>query len=431
MKTRFKIGLIILLIIAVLAVILIVSGIGRNGNKIRTVGYTTVKRMDLAEIVSGSGTFVPLYSHTVYARVSGTVKSIEVSEGDLITGGTPLIRIDDSDYRNNLRRSEVSLDSTKRAVHQAIVNLRAAYSSALLSYSQARRRYEKNRELFEIEAVSEDTFRQMEDAYNTARVNLTSAREQLNLKLGRPLSSEPDLDSEGDSEIIILQPEVIQAELSYEDTAKALANCIPRAPEGGTVSRIFVRKGDLAAPNVPLVKIESLDSLLAEIMIDEVDIGKIKRGASAVITSDNLLNTDIQARVSSVSPVIQKVGNTRMSVVRLEIIEDDLDTWSGASCTAVVTIISSEQTLSIPVVDYFMEEDKYYVYVIREDMSSDTDKEEQPVSRFILEKREIETGIMTVTAVEVLSGLAEGDMIVSGSIQELSDKMLVEPGEEK
>lgn len=407
MTAQAKRGLIILGVVAVAVVIaLVVRGLRSGGEDLTQIQVHEVSRAPMEERLSGTGSFVPDVSMTVYAKVSGTLQSLEVKEGDRVDAGDLLARIDNEEYLQAYRQAEIALETTRRNAYQGLMNLRSTYKNALLSYNQAKRTVEKNRELKAVDAITEDAMTQSQEAMETAQLAYTSAREQLNVQLGNPLGEEPKVEGELDWAIIDALPETEQARLNLESAARSLAHCEPKAPIAGTVTQVMPSRGDLVAPNSPLFKIEGLARMRAEVLIDEVDIGKILKGSVAEVTSDSILGDVISGRVTAISPTVQKVGNTRMSTVTIELEQKDRELLAGASCTARIVTVSKENAVVIPLTAYRSEDGKDYVFKVNPD-------ENEPGTA-LLAKTQVTLGLTTVTLVEVLSGLQEGDEIALG-----------------
>ncbi len=417
---RIRVVLIAVAVVAALMVVLTLTFRGGRGASAIPVEAQTVSRGPLEERISGTGSFVPEESATVYARVSGSVTSLVVDEGARVAARDVLLRVDDTDYRLAMSQAEVGLESARRSVRQSLVSLRASYRSAQAGLTQASRAYEKNQELFASDALSEEALTLSREAHESARVNYQSAREQLNLRTGRALNAEPALESDGDDAIIAEAPEVVQARLSLQSARLSLERCTVRAPIAGTVTQINPKEGDLVAPNSPLARVESLEVMLAEVQIDEVDIGKVAPGNVAEITSDSILGQTLRGTVRNVPPTIRSVGSTRVSTVTIEIGDSQAPLKAGASCTARIVTEVKDNVLTVPITGFVTRSGRVSVYVLQPEGDEGDDT---PLYR--LERRPIELGISSVSRVEVISGVEDGDLIAVGDLEVLRDGLLV------
>ncbi len=429
MKTGRVRRIIIAVILIAVAAVVTVSLLGKSGNGEALVfDYYRVKTDVMEEKISGTGTFVPRNSATILAKVSGTLKTLYSDEGDRVRAGAILLEIDSEDYEQSRESARIALESARRAARQNLLSLRANYQGAALSYGQAQRNYDNNKALFDADGISEEVLKQSLDVFLSAELNLKSARDRLNLTMGLPLSAEPILDDTTDDAIIADFPEIIQAELAIDTTQRNLDNCTVRAPISGTVTQVLLDEGRIAGPNTPLIVIEALDDMIAEIQIDEVDIGKIQKSNIAEVTSDSLLGETLRGTVESISPVIQRVGNTRMTEVKVAIKPEGNQLKSGASCTVRISTTTKETALVIPLTAYTSEDDLIYVYVLEQKPGN---PETVTSPGYILKKREIEIGIITVNQVEVILGLTEGELLAIGNQSLYREDLEGGLGEEK
>lgn len=447
-----KAAIVVLLIGTAAVSVLALTYRNNRRNRALLVGTYTVVPKAMEETVSGTGTFVPEISSTVYARVSGIASRVEVKAGDLVEAGAPLVELEREDFVRAVQQAESTYASAGRQVLQSLATLRAGYRNALTAHQQAERTYQRNLELFRIAALAEEALEQSRDALESAAVNLESAREQLNLRLGIAPGADPAAAGLTDNQVVDSAPEVIQAAVALETARANLARTRITAPHAGTVTQITPSAGDFVAPNSPVAKVERLDRMLARIQIDEVDIGKISVGQSAEITSDSILGRTLEGTVTEISPVVSQVGSTRVSAVEIMIEAEDDRLKSGASCTARITTRTRDDAIAIPLSAFITLDNIPYVYVLvpddtengtglgagGSDVKADggsgarngagTSKDEPAAGEerlYTLERRRIETGIGTIDLVEVTSGLSEGDVIVQSGLEVLRGGMRV------
>ncbi len=431
MSKRGRTIFIIVIVVAAVGVVATVAVSRRGPANLETVEAHEVTFDAMTETVSGTGSFVPAARYTVHAEVSGTVEEILVDEGDPVEEGDLLLRIEDDDYVQSLEKAQVSYQTARRSVLQQIVSLQSTYRSAERSLAQARRNHNNNIELREADAISQEQFQQSLEALEAAQDSVESARERLNLYMGRSMSAEPILTSAGAEEAVDEVPDVRQAALSVEDAREAVENTRLRAPAAGIVAVISVEEGRRTSPNESAVRIEELDDMKAQVQIDEVDIGKIGAGNTAQVSSDSLLGETITGTVTSISPVIQRVGNTRVSDVEIALEVEGRTLKSGASCTARITTTTKERALVIPITAYQTAGEENFAYVM-EPVEAAPGAGRSPragngseAERYRLARRRITLGIVTVNQVEVTEGLSEGDLIAVGNFARLRDGMMV------
>ena len=421
--------LVVIVSLVVLAAAVVVLNLTLRGSRYETavaVRAHVVARGRLEDRVSGNGSFKPRTSITVAAQVSAEVEAIAVREGDRVTAGAVLVRLRDDDYVLARDKARAALESARRGVAQSLVTLRSQYRAAAATMSDAKLALERNRELIATKSISEDTLQRSQSAYDAAELNVESLREQLNLRSGVPLAAEPQLDASRDAAVIEASPEVEQALLAVRSAEDSIRKCTVVSPVAGTVTMVRPSVGDLAAASSPLARVESLDDMLAEIQIDEVDVGKIREGLAVEVTSDSLIGTTLAGVVESIAPTISTVGATRVSLVKVRI-SGTADGGSrpelraGASCSARISANVRQDVLVVPISAIVTEESLSYAFLLAPTGASNRAGAEV----FSLARREIRTGTSDVTDVEVLSGLAEGDRVATGSLKLLRDGIFV------
>lgn len=416
----------VIIAILVLIVVVVVLNFTLRGNRYDTaipIRTYTVEKGTLEDRVSGNGTFKPETAVIVTAQVSGEVEAVKTAEGDVVAKGALLISLRDDDYRLTAQRMRAALDSSRTAIRQSLVTLRAQYRSAASALTDAQRTYANNKDLYDAKSISEDVYQRSQDALSNAEVSLQSVKEQLNLRCGLPLDADPPLTSENDASIVEGTPEVEQARISLQSAEDSVRKCSITAPIAGTVTDVRPSVGDLVAPSAPLVRLETLSHMLAEIQIDEVDIGKIRVGQTADITSDSLIGQTIKGVVDVIAPTVTSLGSTRVSLVdvRLLPVSGGAIIRSGASCTAKISTSIKQGVLLVPLTGFITEENTSYVYALSP--TGHTNASGSPV--YLLTRKKIETGVSDVNYVEATSGLAEGEMIVTGSLNLVRDGIMV------
>ena len=143
--------------------------------------------------------------------------------------------------------------------------------------------------------------------------------------------------------------------------------------------------------------------------IDEVDAPAVKVGLPARITLDAFPNYPFEAGVHRISPYIQDMEKQARTVdveVYFAHVIGEQNLLPGYSADAEIILNRKENTLRIPTETIF---DENHIYVYLENTST-------------LEKRQIEKGIGNWSFTEVLSGVNDGDMVVTSiGIEGLSD----------
>jgi len=202
-------------------------------------------------------------------------------------------------------------------------------------------------------------------------------------------------------------------------TAKEnLAKCSIYAPFNGLISDIKVKKGDSVSSGVAVATLIT-EQKIAEISLNEVDAAKIKIGQKTTLTFDALPEVSISGKVIE----IDTVGTVSQGVVSygvkiaLDIDNDQIK--SGMSVAADIIVDAKTDVLVLPNSAVKSQGGVYYVELVEAD-----EKLSQQllanVSGVILPKsptsQPVEVGLSNDTSTEIVSGLKEGDIVVSSTI---------------
>ena len=274
---------------------------------------------------------------TISSKFPGRVVERRVREGDGVTRGQVLVRLDDKqvqakveqavqavaacDARINAARAMVeSLGAQIKAAETSLGVLRKetplaiAIAEAELSHAtamaassdsregKARRDFERSQQLFEAKATSEDELEDSQLAWTHARNELTTAAaavtkatEQLaGVRLGpdRIKSKEDELAAlmAQKSEALAVVAECIatkaQAEAALEGERSVLDDLTISAPSEGMIMARFADHGEVVGAGAPLFELVDLDQLYLKVYVPEILIGKVRLGLKARVYVD-------------------------------------------------------------------------------------------------------------------------------------------------
>ena len=313
---------------------------------------TQVTRMDIQSTVSTTGTIRPVNSVEVSSKITARIKNVLVKENDTVKAGQTVATLEGKDYESKRDQAQYKVTSTKQ-------------------------KYDRVSYLYSIGA---DTQQQLEDAqydYDTAQSQLAE--------------TESDL-----AETVITAP-MDGVVVGEPKTAGTMA------VQGSDNPTVIMRIADLSSKQI-----------LAK--VDETDIGNVKVGQDATFTVDTYPNKTFTAHVSKISQTdtantwdTQKSTSTSTSTsssssviyyyVTLDV--DDPENELFPSMTARVDIHTADKqdALVVPISTLKTDANGSYVIVRNPDGSE--------------ENRYVSVGIYSDSYVEILSGLEEGEEVVS------------------
>ncbi len=199
--------------------------------------------------------------YTVASRVPGKVTELLVREGDNVTKGQLLMRLDDAQLR-------ARLDQAKQAVAAA----EAALQAEQRAERQARRDRDRLQNLLAKETASRQEAERAELAWRVARDRLEAARARRD-----------------------------QARAAVAEVVSLLDDLRIRAPAAGVITTRIVAEGEVVAPGAPLLDIVDLDRLYLKVYVPAREIGKLRLDLPAQIWVDAFPDEPFPATVRCIA----------------------------------------------------------------------------------------------------------------------------------
>jgi len=212
--------------------------------------------------------------------------------------------------------------------------------------------------------------------------------------------------------------DIRSARLAVKDKENALtqarenlADYTVRVPFDGIISKVSVKKGDIAGSTALATLISSQQ--IAQISLNEIDTAKVKVGQKATLTFDAIDGLSISGQVAQ----IDITGAVSQGVVSygIQIAFDTQDSRvkPGMSISASIITDSKLDVLVVPSSAIKSQENISYVEVVENSTDLDaTNSAGVFLDAASLSPRSIEIGLANDSSTEVTSGLKEGDLIV-------------------
>ena len=395
MKTKTKIFIGAGAGIVVLALVLV--NLKRSSSSETKVEAEKIKRTDIVSLVTANGKVKPKTDVKISANISAQITELPVKEGDRVRQGQLLVALDPGRY-------QAALDQAKAQLKLEKANL-----------EQAEQNFNRIKPLFEKNLASQEQFDQSQTQLSVVRARYEAA-----------------------------QHNVEQAE---DDLSKTRIT----SPMDGLVSSLQAEKGETVIPgtmNNPgtvIMTVSDLSSIEIEVDVDETDIALVKVGQPAEIAVDAFRDTTFKGRVVEVGSSAltagaglgqEQVTNFR---VKVQLLDKVAGIKPGMTATADITTAERKNVLAVPI----------QAVVLRDssELSKSKDKGKKDSGAFAStpepstgsanpkKKKELEgvfiiregkavftpvaVGIADQQNIEVLSGLSEGDVIITGSYKTL------------
>lgn len=327
----------------------------------------------LIKSVEASGEIYATQLINVGAQVGGQIKKLHVKLGDNVKKGDLIAEIDSSTQKNTIDNKRAALE-----IYQA--QLQSAIISEQISDIELKRQ----NELYKKGATSEQ--------------NLQSARQS---------------DATAKARIKELKAQISQAQIALNTAQIDLEYTKIKAPKNGTIVSVQVEEGQTlnSAQSAPtIVNIADLSKVKMKIQIAEGDITKIKVGSPVVYTILSEPNQKFKAKINSIDPALTTMSDGKYSsnsssttnavyYYAQSIVENKSGLLRiGMSTQNSIQIAKAENAIIIPTLAIKNINEKKYVSILKNNKA---------------EEKEVQIGISDNLNTQILSGINEGDLIIT------------------
>ena len=344
------------------------------------VQTATVSTEQWPDVYEATGTVRARTAAVLSSKVMAYVRQVAVQVGDRVQEGQLLVTLDAQDLDTKVRGAEAAEAEVMSAIPEADSGVAGAKANLDLAQST----FQRMRDLASKKSISSQEFdeasarlKSAQAAYETARAKRT----QLDFKRAQ------------------VQQEIRGATIMRDYTRIS-------APFSGVVTAKSVEPGNLAAPGVPLLTVEREGAYRLEASVDESRLPFVKAGQAVDVALESL-DRRFTAHVSEIVPSVDAASRTYIVKIDLPAMPNLRSGMFGRAMFPLGT----RKVATIPPPAMVEHGQLQSVFVI-EDGCART--------------RLITTGERRQSAVEVLSGLSEGEKLVSPVPAGLSDGARVE-----
>ena len=390
------------------------------------VEVEAVERRSLEAVVSASGKIEPKLSVDISASTMGRVTRLAFSEGDQVEIGQFLLEIDPETLRAAVDRGEAGLQASRSTQRQAEVSV----ESARVNLQIANNNLERQENLWQLRLISRET-------YELAIDDLTLREAELRAR---------------EVEVTTQSQRIRQEEASLQSARYDLTKVTITAPIAGVVTRRSIEEGETVVigtmnnQGTVLATIADLSVIEAEVEVDETDIPSVRLGQTAEVTIDALPDLRFAGLVTEIgnSPIQTNAGSGSQATTFKVVVTlkgEIPDVRPGFTCTADITTAVRLDSLAIPIQATTVRQVMVNAAgeVIRADPGARSGGIEPAVSAAELpqggsvEELEgifvarqgravfvpVKTGIAGERYFEALTGVREGDLVITGPFSEV------------
>lgn len=436
-------------LIAVLIVAAVIKGSNKKTGELVEVEKATLRT--IKETVEASGKVFPKTEVKLSSDVSGEIVELYVKEGDSVTVGQVLARVDPEAYNSQVERAAAGVNSAKAALANSksqIESARAQKEQLEAQLANAREIHKRNEKLFKDGVVSQQDFdaslttvKQLEANVRSAEANIRSAQQTAQ-------SSEFQIKS---------------AEASLKEISTSLKRTTIYASMSGILSKLNVEKGERVVgtsmmAGTEIMRIADLKYMEVQVEVTENDLPRISLGQTATIEIDAYLDRKFTGKVVEIAHTANNLTSSATGSVNLTtdqvtnfIVTIDIDQSSykdlikpgkpypfrpGMSASVEIFTKTEENVVSVPI-QAVGTRDKEEEKEKAAPKKAGNETEASSIVGFddLLEvvfvvmegdtvsQRTVKTGIQDNDYIQILEGLKEGEAVVIGPYAAVSRKL--------
>ncbi len=426
------------ILIALVVVVIALLGLKSAGvigkDESTKVSVEKIEQRTITEVVTASGKVYPEVEVKVSPDVSGEITELTVQEGDSVKKGQMLARV----YADILATQRDQAAAGVSQQQAQVQNSTAALESFKARAEQAERQYKRQKQLFDDKVISRLEYEQAENAWLTAKADYAAAQQTIN-------SGKASVQS---------------AQANLQVANKNLGRTTVVAPMSGVVSLLNVKKGERVVGSNMMAGTEMMriaDMRVIEVRVDvgENDIPKVKIGDTALVEVDAYIKRKFKGVVTQIASTNRGANGTTATTstdvtnyeVRIRLdpasYQDLVDPKGksfpfrpGMSASADIQTRTHTNVLAVPI-NSVTTRDKNDTAkagpktkaVAKEAESNNSGSSEEGSSGsaddldevvFVLaadgtvKRVKVRTDIQDMNYIEVLSGVKQGDQVVTG-----------------
>ena len=321
-----------------------------------TVEVSKVRMGPLNEKVFLVGALKPVAQVDVVSKMTGRIDQLKAEIGDWVQKGTLIAKVDEDEVRQQVNRAAAALEVAKASLSQKQTDLEIL-----------KKELDRTIELHENQLIPRRDLDTAEARYRGA-----IAQEKL---------AEAQID---------------QAQAELRELRVRLDNTRILAPISGLVGKRHLDNGALVNPSMPVVSLVDLSTMVMEINAPEKDLVKIRTGLEAGIVLDAYPDQKFKGRVIRLSPILDPA--TRTGSVEIEVPNPNMLLKAEMFARVELDLGTRHNTLLVPREALVSHEQQRGVFKLQED-----------IARF----QAVDAGVSQGGEVEVISGLKEGEVVIT------------------
>jgi RND family efflux transporter MFP subunit len=317
----------------------------------QTVKVKEAEKIFKEESIALTGSLEALNEGVISSKVPGRVGRVLVENGAVVAAGQSLVLLEDIEYSN------------------ALAIARAALEKAEANLASVRINYERARELYQGQVISEKEF---EDA-------------QTGLQLA--------------------EADAASAAAAAANAEESLRSATVVSPFNGAVANKNVTTGQVVSAGTPLMLVEDISSVYVTVNVEQKDLGRIKPGLPAEVAVDSFFSRKFEGVVEIINPTANK--SARVFETKIKVVNGEGLLKPGMFASVQIKTGEKGEVLVVPQNSLVSIQGMFFTFIADGDRAK---------------RQQVEIGQVIEQVVEIKSGLAAGQKIIVTNVNKLKDQ---------
>ncbi|HJV46082.1 MAG TPA: efflux RND transporter periplasmic adaptor subunit [Bacillota bacterium] len=370
----------------------------KNEVQVKSVAMTKVAKQTIDQVTEVTGTLEASDQATVSFEVAGRIVKLNKDQGQTVQAGEFLGQLEDSDYQLGVQKAATAVEQAQASLEkvdngarpQEIEQVKIGLERAQLNSVKAQDDLKKYEALYQSGAISKDAYDNIVLKAQLAEKDLQNAQSSLSVTVEGARKEDKESTLSTYQQMLVQKA---QADLSLQKTTL-------KSPVTGTIISKLSSEGQMTSAGSPIYQIGNIGELKVVLPVPDREVANWSVGDSVNL---DLYGDKREGKVQMIYPNTNAGTGTIGVEVR---INNDDHKWFAGQVVKATHQRKGAQGLFVPVEAVVSTGAKPYVFVVKDQKAA---------------KTEVQTGQLMNNQLQILSGLSEGQTIVTKGADRLFD----------
>ena len=337
------------------------SGSGSNPADARQV-TAVVERGTVVPTVGVAGEIGPAEQVSVRPEVNGRIIELPVDVGDRVPKGGLLFALDDRDLG-------IEAETRQKQIESATLQL----DKARIAMEQAKRDFDRDRELFEAKLLSEQVYEASRQKHESSIKDFDLARNAI---------------ERADKDLALAKERLLKTRILAPFDCTILTRPV-------SIGQAVSGSGGFNS-GTEVLTIADLSSMVINAHVNQADVTRLRHGMDVQVNVDAIPGLEVAGQVERIAPQATVKNNIKGYATRIALKNIDPRIQPGMTASVSIPVSGAENVLTLPLAAVFSEQGEHYVYVRNGEQ---------------FERRPVKIGVSDFFKTEIQSGLTEGETV--------------------